>query len=126
MTELLYFQWQNEILLKTIYPLREMKLRDFLVYYQEIDLWAQYKNKNIAGEISAYHAQKQFAIQKAVKTYYADRDYFTCEDVRADYVRKFNAVDEEALAKINAFHKTFHVNMPRFTNPRSETYFVSL
>ena len=38
MTELLYFQWQNEILLKTIYPLREMKLRDFLVYYQEIDL----------------------------------------------------------------------------------------
>ena len=36
--EPMYFQWQNEVLLKTIYPLREMKLRDFLVYYKEIDL----------------------------------------------------------------------------------------
>jgi hypothetical protein len=125
MPEPLYFQWQNEILLKTIYPLREMKLRDFLVYYKEIELWAEYKNKDIASEISTYHAQKRLAVQKAIQNYYADRDYFTCEDVRADYLRKFNAVDEEALAKINGFHKTFHVNMPRFTNPRSETYFVS-
>ena len=47
MAETMYFQWQNEILLKTIYPLREMKLRDFLVYYKEIDLWAEYKDKKI-------------------------------------------------------------------------------
>lgn len=32
MAETMYFQWQNDILLKTIYPLREMKLIDFLVY----------------------------------------------------------------------------------------------
>ena len=49
MAEPMYFQWQNEVLLKTIYPLREMKLRDFLVYYKEIDLWAEYKDKKIDG-----------------------------------------------------------------------------
>jgi hypothetical protein len=37
----IYFQWQNDILRKAIYPLREMKLRDFLVYYKEIELWAE-------------------------------------------------------------------------------------
>jgi hypothetical protein len=73
MPEPLYFQWQNELLLKTIYPLREMKLRDFLVYYREIELWAEYKNKNIVSEIGAYHAQKRLAVQKAIQNYYADR-----------------------------------------------------
>ena len=57
MAEPMYFQWQNDILVKTIYPLREMKLRDFLVYYKEIDLWAEYKNKKIEDiptEVQAY------------------------------------------------------------------------
>ena len=30
MPDPIYFQWQNEFLLRTIYPLRETKLRDFL------------------------------------------------------------------------------------------------
>jgi DNA-binding CsgD family transcriptional regulator len=32
------YQWQNPNLRKTIYPFREKKLRDFLLYYYEIDL----------------------------------------------------------------------------------------
>ena len=62
MAETMYFQWQNEVLLRTIYPLREMKLRDFLVYYKEIDLWAEYKDKEIEdlqAEINAYMAARQ-------------------------------------------------------------------
>ncbi len=43
MTDPMYFQWQNDVLCKTIYPMREPKLRDFLVYYMEIDIWKQYK-----------------------------------------------------------------------------------
>lgn len=34
-----YFQWQNPNLRQTIYPFREKKLRDFLLYYREIDLY---------------------------------------------------------------------------------------
>ena len=37
-----YFQWQNEFLCKTIYPMREQKLRDVLIYYMEVDVWSQY------------------------------------------------------------------------------------
>ena len=44
----IYFQWQNEELLKTIYPLRRMNLRNSLEYFMEIDLWAQYKDKKLA------------------------------------------------------------------------------
>ena len=125
MTDQLYFQWQNDVLRKSIYPLREMKLRDFLVYYKEIDLWAEYKNKNIAGEITAYHAQKKQAVEKAVQAYYEYRNYFLKEDVRADYQKMFNPVDESALTDIHAFHKTFATYLPRVKDPRNETYFVS-
>lgn len=45
MSDKIYFQWQNPILRETIYPAREMKLRHFLLYYHEIDLWEQYKHK---------------------------------------------------------------------------------
>ena len=60
MAELMYFQWQNEVLLKTIYPLREMKFRDFLVYCREIELWAEYKDKKIEAlqpEVKMYTAR---------------------------------------------------------------------
>ncbi len=62
MAELMYFQWQNEVLLKTIYPLREMKLRDFLVYYKEIDLWAEYKVRkieNLQADLQTYIAARE-------------------------------------------------------------------
>ncbi len=46
MTEEIYFQWQNEVLLKTIYPLRALKLIDFLVYFREVELWEEYQTKS--------------------------------------------------------------------------------
>jgi DNA-binding CsgD family transcriptional regulator len=38
------YQWQNPELVKTIYPFRLQKLRDFLLYYKEIDLWKTFRN----------------------------------------------------------------------------------
>ena len=121
----IYFQWQNDILRKTIYPLREMKLRDFLVYFREIDLWADYKNKDINNEITAYHAQKKAAVEKAVKAYLEQKKYFMNEDVRADYLNKFGAMDEEMLKAIQTVHHGFNTYLPKYTDPRHETYFVS-
>ena len=57
----IYFQWQNEALLKTIYPLRTMNLRNALEYYMEIDLWQEYKDKKIEDmpeEVAKYHEKK--------------------------------------------------------------------
>ena len=47
MPDEIHFQWQNEFLLRTIYPMRSTKLRDFLVYFYEVDLWAEYKDKSV-------------------------------------------------------------------------------
>jgi hypothetical protein len=85
MAETMYFQWQNEVLLRTIYPLREMKLRDFLVYYKEIDLWAEYKDKKIEDlqtDVKAYIAAQQSGLITAYKSYQTLYGYFTKEDVR--------------------------------------------
>ena len=125
MADELYFQWQNDVLRKSIYPLREMKLRDFLVYFKEIELWAEYKNKDINDEIDAYHVQKKLAVEKAAKSYFAFKSYFMDEDVRAEYLKKFNAVDEDVLNAIQAFHRNFRTYLPKLTDPRRETYFVS-
>lgn len=54
MSETYSFQWQNPQLLKDIYPMRLQKLRDFLAYYREVDLWAEFKDKDIStlsGEV---------------------------------------------------------------------------
>lgn len=39
-----FFQWQNPVLRDTIYPFRKEKLRDFLRYFYEIDLWKKYRD----------------------------------------------------------------------------------
>src|SRR5512141_3190455 len=103
MAETMYFQWQNEILLKTIYPLREMKLRDFLVYYKEIDLWAEYKDQKIdalQADVDAYIAARQNGFETAYKSYRTLYAYFTKEDVRTQYLPKYKLSDETDLAKV--------------------------
>ena len=70
----IYFQWQNEILCKDIYPMRVEKLRDFLVYYQEIDLWAEYKNKtDLTADIQEYTQAQKLAAAAAYKMYTSKR-----------------------------------------------------
>ncbi len=45
-SETYYYAWQNPVLRNTIYPFRDIKLRDFLLIYKEVDLWAQNKSRN--------------------------------------------------------------------------------
>lgn len=63
------FQWQNPALLKTIYPFREDKLRDFLLYYREIDLMQTIGDttvdRKIASELVREHKKLQFQINKS-------------------------------------------------------------
>ena len=128
MAEPMYFQWQNEVLLKTIYPLREMKLRDFLVYYKEIDLWAAYKDKNIEdlqSEVKAYIEARENALVTAYKSYKTLYAYFTQEDVRTRYMAKYRLTDEAELAKIRELHRLFLSYLPKYADVRKEKYFVT-
>ncbi len=104
-----YFQWQNEFLCKTIYPMREQKLRDFLIYYMQVDSWSQYKDKDInvlTNEVDAYKKDWEVNAVAAQKEYTLLRDYFLKQDVRADY-SSFQPIDEAELTEINNLHALF-------------------
>jgi hypothetical protein len=104
-----YFQWQNEFLCKTIYPMREQKLRDFLTYYMEVDVWSLYKDKDInalTNEVYEYKRAWELNAVAAQKEYASLRDYFLKMDVRVDY-SNFQPIDEVELTEINNFHALF-------------------
>ena len=120
----LYFQWQNEFLCKTIYPMREVKLRDFLIYYQEVDVWAQYKDKDInalSTDVDAYKKEWEANAAAALEEYVRLRDYFLTKDVRPAY-SNFQPIDEAELTEINNLHTVFAQSWPR--NIRGERNFV--
>lgn len=128
MAEPMYFQWQNEFLVGTIYPSRERKLRDFLIYCKEIDLWAEYKDKNIADldkEKQEYFAQREVALITAYKSYKTEYAYFTRDDVRMPYMAKYKLTDETQLAKIKALHTLLMTYLPKYADVRKEKYFVT-
>ncbi len=120
----LYFQWQNDILRKTIYPMREVKLRDFLIYYMEVDIWSRYKDRDINALTKDVYEYKKDWEAKAVaaqEEYTWLRDYFLKGDVRADY-SKFQPVDEAELTEINTLHGFFVDSWPK--DIRGERSFV--
>jgi hypothetical protein len=124
MAQPVYFQWQNEILCKDIYPMREEKLRDFLVYFQEVDLWAEYKDKkDLANEIKEYTEAQRMGAISAYKMYSSMQKYFMQPDARV-YYRQFKPVDESELAEINKLHDTFINYWPK--DIRGEKSFVEM
>lgn len=128
MTETIYFQWQNDVLLRTIYPLREMKLRDFLVFFQEIDLWTAYKDKALAeieDDILIYREEQAQRIAEAVSAYTSLRDYFLSEQVEPEYRKKFAQVSPEEIVTIGNMHRTFRIYFPRLGDVRKEKYFIA-
>ena len=128
----IYFQWQNDILRKTIYPLREMKLRDFLVFYEEIDLWTVYGHKteadaDIKAEIEAYKDAQVRLWLDALRADSSFREYFLRQLTDADCQQRLRLAETDPLelGKINRLHATFATYFPRVRNPRSENYFIS-
>jgi hypothetical protein len=130
----IYFQWQNEFLRRTIYPLREMKLRDFLVYFAEIELWARFKDKKIEdlqAEVDAYHQAIIRQQKQAYENFVSLREYFLNPDVTERYRQKFSPeagaeqeLDPKQLAEINEKHRLFQRYFLTYNNPVKERYFI--
>ncbi len=120
----LNFQWQNEILMKTIYPMRLNKLRDFLIYYKEVDLWAEYKNKDISmlkTDVDEYEQGMENARIADFKLYSSLRDYFKLPDVKGYFI-KYKPIEEEAMALIQKNHSLFVSSWPK--DIRGERTFI--
>ncbi|HEX2994489.1 MAG TPA: hypothetical protein VHP14_06685, partial [Anaerolineales bacterium] len=119
------FQWQNPILLKDIYPMRLQKLRDFLVYYKEADLWAQYKDKNIstlAADVAEYEKGMNLARAAKLKQYSDLKKYFMTKDVNGLFTRY--TPEPEALGLIQRNHETFITSWPK--DIRGERGFIQM
>jgi hypothetical protein len=121
-----YFQWQNETLCKTIYPMRLQKLRDFLVFYKEVDLWAEYKNKDIsslAADVKAYEDGLETARLMEFKKYSSLKTYFMLNNVQGYFV-KYKPMDEAELAEIQKMHQLFITSWPK--DIRGERAFIRM
>lgn len=123
----IYFQWQNEVLLKTIYPLREMKLRDVLIYFAEIDLWSEYKDRSIADiqdEVQSHIQAQSTLVVERYQAYQKMRAYFQQTDLRAFWEDLLGVVDETELTKIHQVHTVFATYLPKTTDIRREKSLV--
>lgn len=124
MTAIYHFQWQNPQLLKDIYPMRLPKLRDFLIYYKEADLWAEFKHREIStlpAEVGEYQDGMDTARITEFKRYSVLKQYFMTRDVRGFFV-KYKPVEEEALALIQKNHDLFIASWPK--DIRGERAFI--
>ncbi|MEN9561839.1 MAG: hypothetical protein RIR73_83 [Chloroflexota bacterium] len=118
------FQWQNPHLLKDIYPMRLQKLRDFLIYFKEADLWAEYKDKDIStlsADVKAYEDGMDAARAAGFKQYSSLKAYFMTKDIKGFFV-KYNPQEPEALALIQKNHDLFATSWPK--DIRGERTFI--
>jgi len=124
----LKFQWQNPFLEQTIYPLRETKLRDFLVFFREIDLWAEYKNKSDAqvdSEKQAYMETQKRLMADMLMLNTRLRNYFISLQPQVEFAGKFPQPDPTELQAIVNLHKNFATYLPQIKDIRKEIYFVA-
>ncbi|MBL8099730.1 MAG: hypothetical protein JNK81_11145 [Anaerolineales bacterium] len=109
-----YFQWQNEFICKTVYQMREVKLRDFLTHYQEVDVWSNYKGKELSAlseDVYAYKKSWETKATKAYQEYKSLLKYFMTESVRSNY-SKFLPIDELEMTNIDNLHVTIIQSWP--------------
>ena len=126
MTEPTYFQWQNKFLLETIYPRRNRKLADFLIYCREIELWEEFKDKELTEEeVHAYREDRDRAVITAYKSYKTEYEYFQKGDVRTAYMGKYQLPDETELAPLKELHSIFQKNLTDRQTVRREKVLVA-
>ena len=98
------FSWQNPVLRDTIYPFRDQKLRDFLSWYLEIDLWRETRRAGrihdatrkkleaMAADLEAEHQRLAAALEEAIQDKIAQDKWFakvsgsTPESTRRKYL----------------------------------------
>ena len=63
-----HYQWQNPRLCKTIYPFRLEKLRDFLLFYREIDLWRELRSQPVDPQVGEAIRRARQDLQDRLET----------------------------------------------------------
>ena len=110
MSEEIYYQWQNPHLLKTIYPLREMKLRDFLLHYHEIDTWASYREKTIKDiqeEVDTFKTSQTLLVTSLQAEYDRWLTYFQASNIDIPFSFGSGEIDQTIVDQLLIEHNSF-------------------
>ncbi len=110
MSEKIFFQWQNELLLQSIYPLRELKLRDFLFHYHEINTWAGYKDRSItelADEVEEFKNSQTALVTSLQAEYEQGLTYFQGPLIDFPDATAWKDADQDIIAKLKREHADF-------------------
>ena len=131
MPEKIFFQWQNKTLLETIYPKRKEKLIDFLLHFEEIELWKRHEKmpKDEFERRKKQYEEKQAEVLEAiVKVYNKEKNYFLDTAAKNDtnkhavalYARKYKDLKEGAesdeLERVKNLHASFQLINPEGKN----------
>jgi hypothetical protein len=122
----IYFQWQNEYLLRTIYPLREVKLRDFLFHYYEIDIWAELKGRDIsdlAEDVAAFKAERTAQVASLQAEYERELAYFLGNHIDAD-ANALETADPAIIKKLLGEHASFARYFPSYDSARRQKIYL--
>jgi hypothetical protein len=123
----IYFQWQNPFLRRTIYPLREMKLRDFLIFYHEIELWEQFKPLSLDSlqqEIAQYALFQAQLRRERCQQYLELCSCFLNPDLSALIQQDFPQPDPAALAYLTSQHSAFRQHFLSYNRTDRERAFL--
>ncbi len=129
MTEKANFQWQNEHLLHTIYPLREMKLRDFLVYYHEFEVWEAYRDKamdspQVLADVRALEKSRQEENRKIHAEYNSQLEFFLGLELDYGQCDKDIPIMDRYTLKVIAERRGFQKNFLNYNSTRKQGFFL--
>jgi hypothetical protein len=127
MSEEIYFQWQNPHLSRTIYPLREMKLRDFLLHYFEIDTWAAYREKtlqDIETDIEAFRASQTALVTSLQAAYDHWVTYFQGKRIDIPFSAAPEELDQSIIDQLVLEHKSFDQYFLNYDTSRRQRIYL--
>jgi hypothetical protein len=128
MPEPFYFQWQNPFLLQSIYPMRDLKLKDFLIFHYEVELWEKYypiwqvSNGLIPDEFKEQKrrvlTREKGKLLQALREYDEDLKALSAEvvlDPKHDYLGRI-------IPSIRSMHQIFRERFQTFSQPKQANY----
>jgi len=109
-------------------PAARDETADFLIAYFEIDIWKQYRSKNlqdIQEDVKYCQNEQVRKLDDATNNYARLLAYLLDDDVTDTYQAQYPGMDVDIMTKINLLHKAFKTYFPNYNNPVKEKYFIS-
>jgi mRNA-degrading endonuclease YafQ of YafQ-DinJ toxin-antitoxin module len=124
----IHYQWQNPVLLKTVYPMRALKLRDFLLFDYEVQLWEKYYPiwqvfkdhlpDELRDQVKLVLEKEKEKLRQAVQEYEGDLKTLSSAvvlDPQHDYLKRI-------IPAVRTMHQMFAERFEGFSQTKQANY----